>query len=327
MLEPFLAMLDPMLTLFTIIAIGFALRKLNILPDSAGKAMAKLETWIFCPALSFLSMVRCCTIETLSTHATNLFLSIFIIAIAIPIGILLARLFVRKKCDERGIFCYALVFANSGYMGDPLIRSLMGDTALAYYKFFCVPVSVGILTWGVSMLIPKGEKKGDTLKAIFNPPMVALFLGIFAGLLGFGKLMPTFMESTLEDLMNCMGPVAMLLAGFTIAGYKTREIVGDKKVYIASLLRMTIIPAVLIGSVFGIKELLNLAFGLNIDNTVLYLAFFAYATPLGMNTIVYPEAYGGNPKTGASMALVSHTLAVLVIPITYALMTVLFGTV
>ena len=38
--------------------------------------------------------------------------------------------------------------------------------------------------------------------------------------------------------MSCMGPVAMLLAGFTIAGYKTREIIGDKKVYISSVLRM-----------------------------------------------------------------------------------------
>ncbi len=325
MLNPFLAMLDPMLTLFLIIAIGFSLRKLNILPETAGKTMAKLETWIFCPALSFLSMVRSFSPETVKNHATNLLLSIFVIVIAIPIGILLAKLFVREKCDERGIFCYALVFANSGYMGDPLILSLLGETALAYYKLFCIPVTIGILTWGVSMLIPKGEKKGDMLKAIFNPPMIALFLGIFAGALGFGKVMPVFMESTLENLMNCMGPVAMLLAGFTIAGYKTREIVGNKKVYVASVLRMTLIPAVLIGACFGLKELVNLIFSLNIDNTVLYFIFFAYATPLGMNTIVYPESYGGNPKTGASMALISHTLAVLIIPLTYALMNVVFG--
>ena len=325
MLEPFLATLNPMLMLFIIIAIGFSLRKLNILPENAGKTMAKLETWVFCPALSFLSMVNNCTPETFSTHATNLILSVIVIVVAIPMGILLAKLFVRKKCDERGIFCYALVFANSGYMGDPLVLSLLGENALSYYKFFCIPVTVGILTWGVSMLIPKGKNKGDTLKAVLNPPMIALFLGIFAGLLGFGKVMPKFLTSTLEGLMNCMGPVAMLLAGFTIAGYKTREIIGDKKVYIASVLRLTLIPGILIATVFGAKELANYFFDLNIGNTVLYLAFFAYATPLGLNTIVYPEAYNGNPKTGASMALISHTLAVIMLPLMYALMSVLFG--
>jgi predicted permease len=88
---------------------------------------------------------------------------------------------------------------------------------------------------------------------------------------------------------------------------------------------MTLIPAVLIGACFGLKELVNLAFGLSIGNSILYFIFFAYATPLGMNTIVYPESYGGNPKTGASMALISHTLAVLIIPFTYALLNVLFG--
>ena len=321
----FLATLTPMLTLFTIIAVGFLLRKTNILPDTAGKTMAKLETWVFCPALSFLTMVRYCTPETMKTHATNLLLSLFLLAVAVALGILLSRFFIKKKCAERGIYCYALVFANSGYMGDPIVQALFGEQMLSYYKFFCVPVNIGILIWGVSMLIPKGKAKGDTLKSIFNPPMIAFFLGIIAGLLGFGKVMPAFLESTLESVMSCMGPVAMLLAGFTIAGYKTREIIGEKKVYIASALRLTLIPAFLIAVLFGAKELVNLIFNLNIGNSVLYLAFFAYATPLGLNTIVYPEAYDGNPKTGASMALVSHSLAVIVIPLMFALMTLIFG--
>ena len=52
--------------------------------------------------------------------------------------------------------------------------------------------------------------------------------------------------------------------------------------------------------------------------------FFA-AMPLGLNTVVFPEAYGGNPETGASMALISHTLCIVSIPLMYALMTLLFG--
>ena len=325
MLDSFLATLNPMLMLFAIIAIGFALRKFNILPESAGETMAKLETWVFCPALSFVTMVNYCTPETLTTHATNILLSCFVLAIGIVIGILLSKLFVRKKCAERGIYCYALVFANSGYMGDSIILSLYGDEMLSYYKIFCLPINLLILTWGISMLIPKGEKKGDILKVLLNPSVLGLLLGVFAGLLNFGKIMPEFMSLTLNGLKACMGPVAMLLAGFTIAGYKTREIIGDKKVYLASLLRITIIPAVLIAALFGAKELLNLAFDFDIGNTVLYLAFFAYASALGLNTIVFPEAYGGNPKTGASMALVSHTMGVVLIPLMYSLMTLIFG--
>ena len=46
---------------------------------------------------------------------------------------------------------------------------------------------------------------------------------------------------------------------------------------------------------------------------------------LGLNTVVFPEAYGGNPETGASMALISHTLCVITIPIMYSVMTLIFG--
>ncbi|MBQ7333009.1 MAG: AEC family transporter [Clostridia bacterium] len=327
MIESFFATLNPMLMLFTIIAIGFILRKTKILPEDAGKTMAKLETWVFCPALSFVTMVNYCTPETLATHATNILLSLLVLAVAIGIGILLARIFVRKKSAERGIYCYALVFANSGYMGDSIVIALFGDEMLSYYKIFCLPVSLAILTWGISMLIPKGEKKGDALKVLLNPSVLALLLGVVAGLLNFGKIMPSFLGLTLDGLKSCMGPVAMLLAGFTIAGYKTREIIGDKKVCVASVLRITLIPAVLIAMLFGAKELANLLFDLNIGNTVLYLAFFAYASALGLNTIVFPEAYGGNPKTGASMALISHTMGVILIPLMYSLMTLIFGSV
>ena len=47
----FLETLTPMLTLFLCIAIGFVLIKTKILPESASKVMAKMETWIFFPAL------------------------------------------------------------------------------------------------------------------------------------------------------------------------------------------------------------------------------------------------------------------------------------
>jgi hypothetical protein len=44
-----------------------------------------------------------------------------------------------------------------------------------------------------------------------------------------------------------------------------------------------------------------------------------------MNTIVFPEAYGGDPSTGAGMNIVSHTLCVATIPLMYALLVLLFG--
>ena len=124
MLKTFLATLSPMFNLFLCIAIGFIARKAKLLPDNAGKVMAKMETWIFCPALSFMTMVRFCTVDTISTHATNIVLASISVSCAMAIAIPLAKLFVRQNTPERGVYAYALAFANSGYVGDPIVLAL-----------------------------------------------------------------------------------------------------------------------------------------------------------------------------------------------------------
>ena len=53
------------------------------------------------------------------------------------------------------------------------------------------------------------------------------------------------------------------------------------------------------------------------------LSLICLATPLGLNTIVFPAAYGGETKTGASMAMISHVLSVITIPLMYLLFVVL----
>ena len=328
MLTVFLATLNPMLTLFLCIAVGYALRKLHILPEDAGKVMSKLEMYVFCPALSFITMAKYCTAETLSAHAINILFASCALAIAIGLAIPLSALLVKERGPARGVYAYGLGFANSGYMGDPLVLAIFGPAALAYYKIYLLPLSVGTYTWGLAQIIPASKNEQHKAKAFLkktcNPPMIALFAGIATGLSGLGTHLPPFLDSSLESLKACMGPVAMLLVGFTVAGYSLPSLLKKKKVYVATGLRLLAIPAVILAAIFAIRALVN-TLGAEISNTVLFLCFFSVATPLGLNTVVFPEAYGGDPEPGAAMALVSHTLCVLTIPLMFALATLLFG--
>ena len=322
----FIATLTPMLTLFTCIAAGFILYKCKILPDSAGKTMAKTETWIFCPALNFMTMAYFCTPDAIGEHFINIILSSLGVLLAIGISLVLSPLFVKEKGPERGVYYYALAFANSGYMGDPIVLALFGDVGLAYYKLFSLPIQLMIYSWGISVMTPDTGKKNSTWKRLLNAPTIAMLLGVAVGLSGTGKYIPAFLTNSLDALKVCMGPVAMLLAGVTIAKYDFLSMLKNKKVYLATFLRLFPLPAVIVAFIFLLKTLANSAFGLNIDNDVLFLTFFATAPALGLNTVVFPEAYGGNPETGASMAMISHTLCVISIPLLYALMVALFGT-
>ncbi len=320
-----------MLTLFICMAVGFVLCKTKILPDSATKVMAKLEVWVFCPALSFYTMAKYCTADELGEHATNVIMGVILIALLLSLAYLLARLFVRENVYERNVYKYGIAFANIGYVGDPVVESVLGGSGLASYKIFTLPFSILIYTWGVSVLVPKDKKvKKNPLINLINAPTIALLLGMIVGLTGLGSIImsnadgETFFGSTLSALKGCMGPVAMLLAGCTVASYPIKKLLGNFKIYLVTILRLIIIPVVAIAFVFALKVLAEVAFNLAIDNMVLHLAFFATGTPLGLNTVVFPEAYGGDPSTGAGMAMVSHTLCVVSIPLLYALLNVLF---
>ena len=339
MIQTFLATLTPMLTLFSCILIGFVLQKTNILPENSSKIMSKLTVWVFYPALSFCTMARFFNLSTVKTHATNIIISSLSLIFSISISILLSRFFVKTKCYDRGVYQYALAFANSGYMGDPLVEAIFGSEVLSYYKLACLPISIAIYTWGVSILVPSdNSKKGGFIKKLMNPPLIAMFLGMIVGLIcgalsdaapvgttAYDAFIPSFITKTLDSLKACMGPTAMLLAGVTIAKYSLKSMFKKTKVYIASALRLIILPAVVLGAMFGIKELGNILFGLSIDNTPIFLLFFAIAAPLGLNTVVFPEAYGGDPESGASMAMISHTLCVITIPIMFSLLCSIFG--
>ena len=332
MIETCLATLNPMLMLFMCMVVGFILCKTGILPENAGKVMAKLETWVFCPALSFYTMARYCTIQNIGTHAINMVISAFAVAMALAIALPLSTLFVKDKVYERKVYQYALTFANSGYVGDPVVQALFGDIGLSYYKMYTLPISLVIYTWGINALVPKVEiRSGNPLKNLLKAPMVAMLLGVMVGLFGGGEFLLgaegslSFFGSTLNGFKACMGPVAMLLAGFTVARYDIVKMLKNKKVYIATALRLIVIPAIIVTGTFGVKELIALILGVEINHFVLFLVFFSIGTPLGLNTIIFPEAFGGDPSTGASMAMISHTLCVISIPLMYALMCLVFG--
>ncbi len=333
MKEIFLASLTPMLSLFLFMAIGFILVKTKVLPENASKVMAKLLTFVFSPALSFYSMSKNFNVQSIGEYASLFILGSIMVILAIIVATIIARFFVKdKEAYERGIYKYALALGNYGYMGAPLVIALFGLEGYTHFSFVTLPCYIVIYTWGINALIPKNHQKRSfltSLKGFFNVPTIGLFLGMLVGITGLGSVMHsstavTFLTDCISDLGDCMAPVAMLLAGVTVAKYDIKKMVGNKKVYYATALRLIFIPALLIAVMFGIMSIARVL-GVTLDNSFLFLAFFVYATPLGMNTIVFPEAFGGDPSIGAGLTLVSHIICVITIPIMFALLGVLFG--
>lgn len=310
-----MATLSPMLVMFICMLVGFVLRKLKAAPENTATVLSKLEINVLMPALNLKTFLTYCTVESLTTRWQTVLFGVVATVLSVVIGVPLAKLFTKDK-DEFKIYRYSLMIANFGFLGNAIVPAIMGDAAMYDYMLFTIPLNVLLYTWAFNSLIPEGKnKKQSWWRGLLNPTCVAMCIGIVLGLLGVGPHLPAFVTMTMGNLANCMGPLAMVLTGFVVGGYKLPELLTNKKVYIVTLLRLLVLPLVIIGVLWL----------LGASNQVLFMSLFAFATALGLNTVVVPAAYDGDTHTGAGMAMISNAGAVITIPLLYALLSVLTG--
>ena len=319
-MEIFNSTLTQMFVMFSFIIIGFVLKKKKLLPKNSATVLSKLENYVLVPALVLDTFMTYCRVDSLKENYNLILYCLLLLAVGLCIAIPLSKPFSKEKSltDEeqkyrRNIYKYALTFGNFSFLGNAVVLAVLGDKGLFHYLLFTLPLNVAVYTWGVIILIPEGNGKKSALKNLLNPVFVSLIAGLVLGLLGAKSILPDFVNNTIASAKGCMGPVAMILTGFVIGGYNIRELLTKKRVYFATGLRLVVIPAIML--------LLLKAIG--VSDEIMTLAVFAYATPLGLNTVVFPAAYGGDTKTGASMAMISHTLAVATMPLMYLLFVVI----
>ena len=319
-MEIFGSTLNQMLVMFLFILVGFIVKKMSLLPDNTGTVLSKLENYVLVPALVLDTFMSYCHVDSLVENYNLILYSLLLLAIALVIAITLSRYFAREKNNsdidesyQRSIYNYALTFGNFSFMGNAIVLGVLGDAGLFKYLLFTLPLNIAVYTWGIMILVPKGKESGNPLKNLFNPIFVALVIGLILGLVNAKSVIPSFVLTTILNAKSCMGPIAMLLTGFVIGGYDIKSLLTKKRIYLATILRLFVIPALM----------MLILRALGATDEIMTLALFAFATPLGLNTIVFPAAYGGDTKTGASMAMISHTVSVISIPIMYLLFIVL----
>lgn len=311
MSEVFFSTLSPMLVLFICLLVGFILNKTKVLPDNTSVVLSRLETYVFMPALSFSTFMKYCTISSIRENKAIFPYSILAITLVMLLAIPLSKLFERNDLYKRNIYKYALVFANHGFMGNAIVPAILGGSEHLYkYLLFTLPLNFMTYLWGISILTPKEYRSKNIFKNLINAPMIGLVLGMIVGITGLGNLLPEFLITSVEYLQGCMGPVAMLLSGFIIGNYEFKNLLSEKKVYLLTFLRLVILPVIV----------LCILHFFGAENYIMTLAFFAYATPLGLNTIVIPAAFNGDTKTGAAMTMISHLLCIFSIPLLYTLL-------
>lgn len=316
-MDIFLPILNQMIFLFAFILIGYILSKTKVIPDNSASVLSKLENFIFVPALVMGTFIEKCTPATLVSAWRVLAIGGVVVIVIIPLSLLVAKLCFKEKF-LRKIGSYGLAFANFAFMGNAIMSAVFSEIFFEY-TIFTLPFWFMIYLYGAPVLLisdeNNGEKKGfySCLKSLINPMFIGMLIGMVLGLTGLGIKLPISLQSVINVSGNCMSPVAMLLTGMTIAKADVCLLLKKWRLYILTAIKLIIYPflAICICLIFPNSSLFSLE--------IKYCLICFSCMPFGLNGIVIPAAYGKDTTDASAMALISHGLSVLTIPIAFML--------
>ncbi len=305
------AVINKIAVMFIMMAIGFLLGKLKIITGEGNKTLSAISLFLVSPFLSFVSYQR----EYSQSIAKNLVTTLVLTVVLYAVQIAVVFLIVPKKRENSEIERMSLIFSNCGYIGIPLVQSVFGNDGII---FLTMNIAVFyVLTWtlGVSLMTGKVSVK-QTVKNLCTPAILAVVLGLVCF---FAKIkLPALILEPIESIGNMNTPLAMLIAGSTLAGTNLLRCFKNVRIYLLSALRLLILPAIC-------AAILLLATYLGADTVVVTIVLIAMACPSAVITTMFSHRFGGNSVYASEIFALTTVLSAATIPLVMWLFSLMGG--
>ena len=277
------------IVLFIIMLIGVLLGKMKVINSESRSTISFLIINVSMPML----IVSSSNLEfNEQTKNESMWLIIMSVA-AFFFSILLAQLIFKKAVPR----C-ATVFSNAGYMGLPVLNSILGPKGLFLGAIFQMVFHLFTWTYGIS-LFTKSNKFKDSLKKMINPSLIAVAIAIV--LMFTGWKIPDTIQTVLKMMGELTTPLSMLLIGATLAQVSLKEVIKLKQIYVVTALRLLIIPAFV---------LLFLLFP-SIPKISVYVVFVINAMPSAAITGILAMKYNNDEKLASSIVAFSTLISII----------------
>lgn len=303
-----MVMLQQMIVLFLMMAVGYLCYKRQILTEEVSKKASAIVVNVANPCMivsSALTDQQMQRKELLQTLAIVVLMYAFLLIVA---QLLPGILHIQK--GSRGAYAAMTVFANIGFMGFPVLAAMYGNGALLYGAVFQIPFNILIYTYGVAVLARKPDACGkaeldriEMLKKIFNIGVIAC---IAAMLIYFLRIpIPSFLQAFITNLGNLTAPLSMMIIGASLAQIPLKELFLDKKLLLFSLVKLLLLPAVWMLMVNRLAE----------QEILRGVCLVMMATPAGSMTAMLAQQYDGDYETASRGVALTTVLSVVTMPV------------
>lgn len=289
--------------LFMILTIGVASRKSGVIDQHTTKGLSALLIKVTLPALIFTSMQK--------EFSPALLKESFIIT-ALSFGVygmyFVIALFVGAVLggDEKntGVYRFAILFSNVGFMGFPVISSVFGEDYIFYAAMFNIPFHFFVFTLGVYLMTRghQGQTKFDW-KLFLSPGIIATVAG-FVFFVCRLKL-PAIIYDPVKFVGDITVPLSMITVGSMLTEVGHRELMAGWRIYFISFMRLVVLPA----AVFFFVKLFTS------NPMIITVPVVIAAMPVAVNAPLIASEYHGNALLASRLMFVSTLLSLLTLPV------------
>ena len=285
--------------LFALIVLGFILGKRNIIHKESIPDFSTLVLKVTMPVTVFCSIIDQDRSQ-LFAYGIQTFVTIILLHVcAFLIGLLLVK--VMKVADlDQGVWIYCMLFSNNGFMGIPLVQSILGNEGVLVSNFLIFSVGIKLLTWKYPI-----KEKLSIRKMVLNNINIAVILGFIVCILQIP--MPDVLGKLLSYLSNITSGMSMLVVGLSLSRLPVKAVFQDRRMILLTLIKQIAFPLLIL----GLLRIVPVA----LDDTLKNVMILTAALPASSAQSMITEQYGTN-TTGAGRSVFMTTLfSVITVPL------------
>ena len=298
MLQNFLVVGGSVLTLFLLMSVGFIFGRMGLLSGETLSQMSRILLYVVTPCIMITSFEVERTPASQSQLLTTLVVMVELYVLYMVLSVLL---FPREGEAHRGIMRFAAVYGNAGFMGLPLIQSVMGDGAM---MVAVVGLAVfNTVTWTQGRALMGGRGELAVKKVLLNPGIIGFVVGTV--LFFTGWRFPGPVDRTVAYLGSLNTPLAMVVIGGQMAQADFLKVFSTKKLYLVSAVKLIAMPM--------LTALVLLPFR---PDPVVYVASVILAgCPTAGATSLFAQSMGKDAALAAQQVTLSTLLCIATLPL------------
>ena len=305
-IEVFLNLLEVIGILTLLLITGYICRRVNLIDDTASKRLSSLIIKLGQPMMIVGALIS----KDFSTDALKtglLFMTIGFLIHPLMAALAFCTGPLYREQAERKISRFCFIFTNCGFIGFPILDSILGDGLGSFMgAFFVISFHFYIWIWGI-MILGRGRDdiRMTVKKALVNFGTIPCLIGIAIYLLKPLFELPDFLSKVFAYLGGLCTPISVLVTGALIATIAPKRLLTNGKVYYAGLFRLIVMPLV-------ICMLMKLC---GFDQ--MHLLFYACicAVPVAANVTMFSELYDTSASYAAHNVGLTSLLSILTLPL------------